>query len=42
MRQMCFTQRVFNAWNGLLGKVVAAETVVGFKLELISVKKEWG
>ena len=29
-----FTQRVVNAWNGLPGKVVAAETVDKFKLEL--------
>ena len=29
-----FTQRVVNAWNGLPGKVVAAETVDNFKLEL--------
>ena len=28
-----FTQRVVNAWNGLPGKVVAAETVDKFKLE---------
>ena len=33
-RQETFTQRVVNAWNGLPGKVVAAETVDKFKLEL--------
>ena len=33
-RQGSFTQRVVNAWNGLPGKVVAAETVDKFKLEL--------
>ena len=27
-------QRVVNAWNGLPGKVVAAETVDKYKLEL--------
>ena len=32
-RQGTFTQRVINAWNGLPGKVVAAETVDKFKLE---------
>ena len=34
VRQGTFTQRVVNAWNGLPGKVVAAETVDKFKLEL--------
>ena len=34
VRQGTFTQRVVNAWNGLPGKVVAAETVDNFKLEL--------
>ena len=34
VRQGTFTQRVVNAWNGLAGKVVAAETVERFKLEL--------
>ncbi len=34
VRQGTFTQRVVNAWNGLPGKVVAAETVNKFKLEL--------
>ena len=34
VRQGTFTQRVVNAWNGLLGKVVAAEKVDKFKLEL--------
>ena len=33
-RQGIFTQRVVIAWNGLPGKVVAAETVDKFKLEL--------
>ena len=33
-RQGSFTQRVVNTWNGLPGKVVAAEEVVKFKLEL--------
>ena len=33
-RQGTFTQRVVNAWNGLPGKVVAAEKVDKFKLEL--------
>ena len=33
-RQGAFTQRVVNALNGLPGKVVAAETVDKFKLEL--------
>ena len=33
-RQRTFTQRVVNEWNGLLGKVVAAEKVDKFKLEL--------
>ena len=33
-RQGTFTQRVVDAWNGLPGKVVAAETAVKFKLEL--------
>ena len=33
-RQGAFTQRVVNAWNGLPGKVVAAENVDMFKLEL--------
>ena len=33
-KQGTFTQRVINAWNGLPGKVVAAETVEKFKLEL--------
>ena len=28
-----FTQRVVNPWNGLPGKVVAAETVDKFKLD---------
>ena len=32
-RQGSFTQRVVNAWNGLPGKVVAAETADKFKLE---------
>ena len=31
---MTFTQRVVHAWSGLPGKVVAAETVDKFKLEL--------
>ena len=30
VRQWTFTQRVVNAWNGLPGKVVAAETVDKF------------
>ena len=34
VRQGSFTQRVVNAWNGLAGKVVAGETVDGFKVEL--------
>ena len=34
VRQGTFTQRVVNAWNDLPGKVVAAEKVVKFKLEL--------
>ena len=34
LRQETFTQRVVNVWNGLPGKVVAAETVDKFKLEL--------
>ena len=34
VRQGYFTQRVVNAWNGLPRKVVAAETVDTFKLEL--------
>ena len=33
-KQGTFTQRVVNAWNGLPGKVVAAEKVDMFKLEL--------
>ena len=33
VRQGTFTQRVVNAWNGLPGKVVAAEAVDKFKLE---------
>ena len=33
-RQGTFTQRVANAWNGLPGKVVAAEKVEKSKLEL--------
>ena len=33
-RQGTFTQSVVNAWNGLPGKVVAAETVDKLKLEL--------
>ena len=33
-RQGTFTQREVNGWNGLPGKVVAAETVDKFKLEL--------
>ena len=33
-RQEIFTQRVVNVWNGFPGKVVAAETVDKFKLEL--------
>jgi len=33
-RQRTFTRRVVNAWNGLPGKVVAAETVDTFKLDL--------
>ena len=33
VRQGTFTQRVVNAWNGLPGKVVAAEIVDKFKLE---------
>ena len=32
VKQGNFTQRVVNAWNGLPGKVVAAETVNKFKL----------
>ena len=32
-RQGTFTQKVVNAWNGLPGKVVAAEKVEKFKLE---------
>ena len=35
VRQGSFTQRVVNAWNGLSGKVVAAEAVDTFKLELV-------
>ena len=34
VRQGTFTQRVVNAWNGLPGKVVTAETVDKFKMEL--------
>ena len=34
VRSGTFTQRVVNAWNGLPGKVVAAETGDKFKLEL--------
>ena len=34
VRQGTFIRRVVNAWNGLPGKVVAAETVDKFKLEL--------
>ena len=34
VRQGSFTQRVVNAWNGLPGKVVAAEKVDKIKLEL--------
>ena len=34
VRQRTFTQRVVNACNGLPGKVVAAETVDKFNLEL--------
>ena len=34
LRQGYFSQRVVNAWNGLTGKVVAAETADKFKLEL--------
>ena len=33
VRQGTFTQRGVNAWNGLPGKVAAAETVDKFKLE---------
>ena len=33
-RQRTFTQSVVNAWNGLPGKVLAAEIVDKFKLEL--------
>ena len=33
-RQGSFSQRLVNAWNGLPGKVVAAETVDKIKLEL--------
>ena len=33
-RQGTFTQRVLYPWNGLPGKVVAAEPVDKFKLEL--------
>ena len=33
VRQGTFTQKVVNAWNGLPGKVVAAEKVDKFKLE---------
>ena len=36
VRQGSFSQRVGNAWNGLPLKVVAAETVDKFKLELVS------
>ena len=32
--QGTFTQRVVNAWNGLPVKIVAAEKVYKFKLEL--------
>ena len=34
VRQGTFTHRVVNAWNGLLGKVVAADRADKFKLEL--------
>ena len=34
VRKGSFTQRVVNAWNGVPGKVVAAETEDKFKLEL--------
>ena len=34
VRQGTFTQRVVNVWNSLPGKVVAAEKVEKFKLEL--------
>ena len=34
VRKGTFTERVVNAWNGLPGKVVAAETVYKFKMEL--------
>ena len=33
VRQGTFTRRVVNAWNGLPGKVVAAETVDKIKFE---------
>ena len=33
LRYGSFTQRVVKAWNGLPGKVVAAERVDKFKLE---------
>ena len=34
VREGTFTQRVVNTWNGLPGKVVAAETGDKYKLEL--------
>ena len=34
VRQGTFTHGVVNAWNGLPGKVVAAETIDKLKLEL--------
>ena len=34
IRQGSFSWRVVNAWNGLPGKVVAAEKVEKFKFEL--------
>ena len=34
VRQVSFTQRGVNAWNGLPGKIMAAETEDRFKLEL--------
>ena len=33
-RQGSFTQRGVNTWNGLPGKIMAAEAVDSFKLEL--------
>ena len=41
VRQGTFTQRVVNAWNALPRKVVTAETVDKFKLELDKCLEVW-